>query len=173
MMTQELNVCVLTAPLAAIDRRALSQAWYSALHCHSGTSSDSVPTPKGKRLALASNGGATPAAQRERQRAEFINEGHKKVAKDRKRWSVAVAGNDRRARRSPLAQRIERKCLDPGFGLRRATFSSGGKRVHVMVQASQGRVRLVAVCAPSLRKKVAQALAQARFALASRGVACF
>ena len=32
MMTQQLEVSILAAPLAAIDRRALSQAWYSALH---------------------------------------------------------------------------------------------------------------------------------------------
>jgi hypothetical protein len=32
MITQQLGYSILTAPLAAIDRRALSQAWYSALH---------------------------------------------------------------------------------------------------------------------------------------------
>ena len=31
MMTQQLEVSILAAPLAAIDRRVLSQAWYSAL----------------------------------------------------------------------------------------------------------------------------------------------
>jgi len=32
MMTDRLRVSVVAAPLAAIDPRALSQAWYSALH---------------------------------------------------------------------------------------------------------------------------------------------
>ncbi len=30
-MTQQLEVSILAAPLAAIDRRVLSQAWYAAL----------------------------------------------------------------------------------------------------------------------------------------------
>ncbi|HEY1429269.1 MAG TPA: hypothetical protein VGF18_06830, partial [Candidatus Tumulicola sp.] len=31
-MTEQLRVSIVAAPLAAIDPRALSQAWYSALH---------------------------------------------------------------------------------------------------------------------------------------------
>ncbi len=40
MMTQQLHVSILAAPLAAIDPRALSQAWYSALRLAHGAPGD-------------------------------------------------------------------------------------------------------------------------------------
>ncbi|HEY1977425.1 MAG TPA: hypothetical protein VGG89_12800 [Candidatus Baltobacteraceae bacterium] len=174
MMTQELNVCVLAAPLAAIDRRALSQAWYSALHRASGKPHQAPREPQSSPPASRRKRPVAAPAPRERHPGTaFIHQGQKKSAKDRERCAVAASDIDRRAHRSPLARRIERKFLDPRSATHRATFTAAGKRVHVTVQASQGRVRLVAVCAPVLREAVARALAQARFALASRGVQCF
>lgn len=171
MMTQELNVCVLAAPLAAIDRRELSQAWYSALHGSSGKS-QIADRPRIGGTATEPNGAKVQRSLRERRRpaAPPANPTRQKNAKIDDRCTGREG--DRRARRSALARRIERRFLDPRSASQRATFSAGGKRVHVMVQASAGRVRLVAVCPPSIRETVARALAQARFALASRGVAC-
>lgn len=173
MMTQELNVCVLSAPLAAIDRRALSQAWYSALHCASKSERPSV-----ERARFGTPASDPTRVVSHRALLEYS------YAREARRWAASRERNakihercggceaDRRARRSSLARRIERRFSDPRAGSQRATFSAGGKRVHVMVQASPGRVRLVAVCPPALRTIVARALAQARFALASRGVTC-
>lgn len=172
MMTQELNVCVVAAPLAAIDRRALSQAWYSALHCASGTNS---PVPE-RRPKNARTGHTFSGAQRARRDGRCASAPlHPRVVRAKNaqvRDGCFGTGGDRRARRSALARRIERRFLDPRSISQRATFASGGKRVHVVVQASAGRVRLVAVCPPGIREAVARALAQARFALASRGVPC-
>jgi hypothetical protein len=171
MMTQELNVCVLAAPLAAIDRRALSQAWYSALHCASGKSRP-APRPNVRDAGYRRNGSAAQPAPPEHSEARS---GARTTARreNAKTQDPSVSAEiDRRARRSPLARHIERTFLDPRAMARRATFITGGKRVHVVVQASAGRVRLVAVCAPAIRETVARALAQARFALASRGIAC-
>ncbi len=173
MMTQELNVCVLSAPLAAIDRRALSQAWYSALHC---ASEDRHPQAEPARFRLVECDGDFTMPQRALQRradartAQLADESRKPNSRTRVR--CAGCESDRRARRSSLARRIERKFPNPRAGSQRSTFSAGGKRVHVLVQSSAGRVRLVAVCPLSLRETVAQALAQARFALASRGMTC-
>lgn len=172
MMTQELNVCVLAAPLAAIDRRALSQAWYSALHC----ASEKERSPAGQSgngiIRREVNRPATvrvlrEVAQREAPRAIASRQ---RNGKAHERCNSCDA--DRRARQSSLGRRIARRFLASPAGSQRATFTAGGKRVHVLVQASAGRVRLVAVCPPVLRETVARALAQARFALASRGVKC-
>lgn len=171
MMTQQLNVCVLSAPLAAIDRRALSQAWYSALHCTTGRQSTEKRPRRREKAAkhVASQPGKTPQAASAASRLQGASQ-NKHAAPSLR---GATSEPDRRAHRSPLARRIERKILnEPKTTPRRATFSTGGKRVHVVVQASANRVRLVAVCHPAIREAVVRALAQARFALASRGVTC-
>jgi hypothetical protein len=78
---------------------------------------------------------------------------------------------ERRAAKSPLARRIERALAHRGceeassFALR-----SADGRIHLSIRTNGARTRLVAICAPSLRERVEQALAQARFALAGRGL---
>ncbi len=42
--------------------------------------------------------------------------------------------------------------------------------MRILVRSDGVRTRLVALCAPPLRERVERALAQARFALAARGV---
>ena len=61
MMTQQLEVSILAAPLAAIDRRALSQAWYSALHL-AGPDQQGRPflRPHGAKRTLAAPVKAAP-----------------------------------------------------------------------------------------------------------------
>lgn len=174
MMTQELNVCVLAAPLAAIDRRSLSQAWYSALHCASVKRTEgmerlraAVPARPDKPESLQLHPACRGA---KRATTRNANAAHGKNARDVDR-TIGSEG-ERRARRSLLARHIERRFLDPRWTAQRATFSAGSKRVHVVLAVSAGRVRLVAVCSPAIRETVTRALAQARFALASRGVAC-
>lgn len=173
MTTQELNVCVLSAPLAAIDRRALSQAWYSALHCASKSES---PLAERARCRIPTNDAARTFSQRApREYSQPREVSRPTVSRERNakiHERCAGCDADRRARRSFLARRIERRFSNPQAASQRATLSAGGKRVHVMVQASGGRVRLVAVCAPAIRETVARALAQVRFTLASRGVSC-
>ncbi|HZZ00803.1 MAG TPA: hypothetical protein VFE36_14660 [Candidatus Baltobacteraceae bacterium] len=172
MMTQQLNVCVVAAPLAAIDRRALSQAWYSALHCASG---------HGRVVNQRTRRGVVPKMdKREDAQSRKSQQGRGGARRDEVQGGKGAKAlargtgteTERRARRSPLARRIERTFLDPRSTPKRASFSAGGKRVHVIVQAAAGRVSIVALCHPAVREIVARALAQARFALASRGVAC-
>jgi hypothetical protein len=168
---QPLATSIITAPLAAIDRRALSQAWYSALHVQARASKPESaarpvsPSGSGRRtdrIAGTDSHGAPPA------------NGASSSALPARREAVPPAGGpERRAPRSPLARRIESAFLDPRGCLHRATFSVGdsaGSRVHVTLQSAGGRVRLVALCHPSARARVARALAQARYALGARGV---
>jgi hypothetical protein len=170
MMTQQLHVSILAAPLAAIDPRALSQAWYSALRlahdtpAFSNTSGECV-TASRPRATIAT------AALREADRNPAV------VAPRSPRCTRGelrgVAGDyvKRRAARAPLARRIER-AFAASTPPQRATFSlgQGAARVHVILQTSGDRSALVALCRPELEAIVSRALAQAGQALAARGI---
>jgi hypothetical protein len=170
MMTQQLHVSILAAPLAAIDPRALSQAWYSALRLAHDT------------LAISRAPGRCATASRPR--ATFSTAALREVdpkpavaaplgARCARAEMQGVAGDyvKRRAGRVPLARRIER-AFAASTPPQRATFSlgHGAARVHVILQTSGDRSALVALCRPELEAVVSRALAQAGRALAARGI---
>lgn len=172
MMTEQLGFSILTAPVAAVDRRALSQAWYSALHLARGSSPRTAAEASAEQRMLE----RTPIAKAYR---SFVKANANASAveartplRERRMAAAEPGALERRAARSPLARAIERTFLDPRAQIRRATFAvgDGADRVHVTLQTIGKRVRLVAVCAPNARPAVAKALAQARFALAQRGI---
>lgn len=170
-MSQQIGFSVLSAPLAAVDRRALSQAWYSALHLARDASP--VECPAVRQKSTASGGSATAPPRQVRHAGPA---GAAPMPPRAMRESIAEridCGVDRRAARSPLARRIEREFLRPLRPARRATFSiaGDGSRVHVTLQGSGPHLRLVAVCSSRLRSTVARAISEARYALASRGIA--
>ena len=172
MMTRELEVSILAAPLAAIDRRALSQAWYSALRFSAGErggvisrcaadpprSATIVPFRLRSFESIVHAGcGARPAyAPRRAATGTFANEGLPRA--QRKRLS--------------LARRIERTFADVQPCPKRATFSlgRGNARVHIILQTIGTSSMLLALCRPELRAVVRDALGQARAALAARGI---
>ncbi|HET7815344.1 MAG TPA: hypothetical protein VFL13_13340 [Candidatus Baltobacteraceae bacterium] len=164
---EQLQLNVLAAPLAAVDRRALSQAWYSALY---GNASSAAAAPThAKRAASAARGAAqqTPAHP-ETERSPVMRG---PIAKHSQTDRIALpAGAERRSPRAPLAKKIERALLRPGTAARSATFRIGKGRVHVVVRQQNAGVQLVALCARGEHASVAQALMQARFALAQRGI---
>jgi len=171
MMTQQLHVSILAAPLAAIDSRALSQAWYSALRLAHGAPAISQTAG---RCVTASRPQASIATavllESDRQPAVVALRGARSM-----RGEVRAAAGDhvkRRAARAPLARRIERIFAAP-TPPHRATFSieHGPARVHVILQTSGERCALVALCRPELEATVSRALAQAGQALAARGIA--
>ncbi|HEY8297211.1 MAG TPA: hypothetical protein VIG32_04220 [Candidatus Baltobacteraceae bacterium] len=169
-ISEHLEFSVLTTPLAAVDRRALSQAWYSALYSQHQAApkppprtatSDAGPAAARPSFADARDGAARTAPTAPRR---FAGEpGVSRV--------VPIAG-DRRAARSPLARRIECVFVRPQVPARRATFALAGSRgrVQILLRQAGPRVALVAICAAGAREHVAAALAQARYALAARGV---
>jgi hypothetical protein len=167
--TAQIGISVLSAPLAAIDRRSLSQAWYSALHLARDASlpkgaparrADARPAPASVRasgVASSVRAGAAPASSKASHRAP----------------ARAGAVLERRAPRLQLARRIERTLFERASSAARTTFAvgEGAGRVVVALHVGGGRVRLVALCSPALRRTVTRALDQARFALAARGIA--
>jgi hypothetical protein len=172
MMTQELQASVLTAPLAQIDRRVLSQAWYSALNFARARES-AAPAKKPVATNAAAQGRATPASVPNRRTSHAAPPASVAHPVSAKRGVSLDRGVERRAPRSPLARKIESVFLDPRSRVERSTFTvgSGRARVYVALQGKGEKLRLIAVCAPAYREVVAAALAQARFALASRGCA--
>ncbi|MHB8463162.1 MAG: hypothetical protein ACYDA1_11000, partial [Vulcanimicrobiaceae bacterium] len=166
--TQQLTMSVLTAPLAQIDRRTLSQAWYSALqlarpHHASAASLDATPR-KFDANAMHLDRADCDAGHSHRSlpASRTSHTGH------------AVYGSpsqDRRAARSSLARRIERQFLHP---MKRPTSATvrfaDGSRCRVNLLQRDGLVHLIVVAPARHANVLRQALDQTRFALARSGV---
>jgi len=172
MMTQQLEVSILAAPLAAIDPRALSQAWYAALRLGRGMPSGAATLSRATdrkssrtplhRAPTRLNPVPVRLARAPRSRAPQ----ERRICEE----AEGVPGRVGRAALPQLAGAIEKAFADAA--LRRATFSvgRGSARIHVVLQTRGNRTTLIALCRPHLREAVARALAQARVALAARGI---
>jgi hypothetical protein len=172
MMTQQIGFSILTAPLAAIDRRSLSQAWYSALHLATHGSCERngevLPAPRVPVRTCERVVAVSPGPHRGRTAAVRI------VPPKSHANSRCVPIEERRSSRSRLARAIEGTFLNPARVARqRATFTIDGTRgrVHIALQSGTSGPRLVAVCPATARVRVARALEEARYALAVRGIA--
>lgn len=170
-INEHLQFSVLTAPVATLDRRTLSQAWYSALY-GSGKGADAMktsqPVPNAQTAATAHVvPDAAPSARGESERAAALRSSTVKTP-----VHAEETPQDRRAPRSTLARKIERAFLRPRSASRKASFTVEGDhgRVHVLLQSTGSRLKLIAICPPKARAHVAAALAQARYALAMRGI---
>ncbi len=173
MMTHQLEVSILAAPLLAIDRRVLSQAWYAALRLKR----DAPPETAGKvrapaRPHWAGSPWKSRAAAPLGARARTIVAARRSSAKEPRASTDAQSRRlrDVAAPRPPLARAIESAFA--ASALRRATFTvgRGNARIHVVLQTKGNRATLIALCSPHLSDAVARALAQARVALAARGI---
>jgi hypothetical protein len=171
MMTQQLHVSVLAAPLAAIDRRALSEAWYSALHLAHERRSTATPLHTAQRASIL-------RSPRDRNEPNVTAPSAPDIRQQRLTRDLRAASNgggetlDLQVRRSKLGRRIARVFSKPHAVPKRVTLSlgRGSARVHVILQTKGNRVMLVAICRPELRPCVARALEHARVALRSGGV---
>lgn len=170
-MQQTTGVAILATQLATTDRRALSQAWYSALHlAERSRPRDRGGLPRARsrhepqtahaEQRIAGHPAGSPAAARPSHEA------------DTPRRMETRGAAERRAPKTELAHRIERRIARHAPRTAPASFaiSAGDGRVHVLVRSDGAATRIVAVCAPALRASVERALAQARFALAGRGM---
>lgn len=173
MMTQQLEISILAAPLAAIDRRALSQAWYSALRL---ARDEQIPfTSKPRRMPVfvpvALREPAAPSEAVDRRSAPKRTESP--VRSNAPRCSDSEARNACRLKpRSPIVRTKNNGYADSRGSCKRATFTlgRGRARIHVVIQTKGARTTLVALCRPELRGFVARALTEARLALAARGI---
>lgn len=170
-MQQTDRVAVLATQLAQTDRRALSEAWYSALHLAGGDA------PRRPATVAAQGYRPTAAARANSQGHEpLARTGTLAAARACSGGSVRAAHqpqcDERRSEKCALARRIERGVRAQGRrpGLGSFAVRDEHARVHVTVRTSGGQTRVVAVCEPALRERVERALAQSRFALAGRGL---
>ncbi len=161
---------VVCAPLVHADRRALSQAWYSALHLQTKEQRDPQKVRQALNFCDLHSNVRVRADQRPEGWARTSIASSRTSAKAQIRQTV---GCERRASRSTLARKIERLLVAPHTGSHSATLALDGNhgRVHIVVRAQGSQVRIIAVCAPKARQMVHAALAQARYALARTGVA--
>src|SRR6516162_9538097 len=174
MMTQRLEISILTAPLAAIDRRVLSLAWYSALRL---AQEDSIPFTCGPGRVRSSASGTLPR-WKVSHAAVDRRDVPARAARISRASTLGPCGNAhakngfRRAVRSLVIRASHNGYADSRVSCRRATFTlgRGSARIHVVLQTKGDRTTLVALCRPELRRVVARALAATRLALAARGI---
>jgi hypothetical protein len=174
MMTQQLEVSILAAPLAAIDRRTLSQAWYSALRLVRDMPAPAAPRARPDRNATVAGSARSKSAFG----TVAAGDAAPRIAPAGARRLASLSGaaggasGVRRVRLTPLARAIGDAFADSRAPARRATFSMGrgGARIHVVLQTNGARTTLVALCRPEIRTIVARALNEARLALAARGI---
>ncbi|HEY0382960.1 MAG TPA: hypothetical protein VGC72_12255 [Candidatus Elarobacter sp.] len=174
-MQHSTGVAVVATQLPGTDRRALSQAWYSALHlaerpraaAHAPRARESLlGAPSGPRSATGANAAARDAAN-------DTGRGAGRTARGATgRYDANAVDAERRIPKTELARQIERGLARRPARGAPASFAvrGAGGRVHLIVRNDGAHTRVVAVCAPPLRERVERALAQARFALAGRGV---
>jgi hypothetical protein len=172
MMTRELEISILAAPLAAMDRRALSQAWYSALRLAQPRCL--APPPR----CAGETGERAPVVQLGVCRPDSIGNAGAGNSRVRTGRSAARRRADQEAllrvpgSRTSLARRIAHTFAGVRPSPKRATFSlgRGNARVHIILQTNGASAILLALCRPELRAVVCDALAQTRATLAARGI---
>ena len=163
---------IATAP-ALVDRRAISQAWFDALHLAERSASASarciqavapsslVPFETPRRMRTSAKAApATAAARLTRQ--PRVSQGSPISAQG------AVPFRERRMPVSRLAQTLVAHARVREAGATFALPVPGG-RVLVCVRRDATGLRLAALCPPAARSAVEAAFAHARFALCARG----
>lgn len=173
MTTASEGVAVIATQLARTDRRALSEAWYSALHLARET-----PTARSTPARSTAWPAPPPAATHSspaQHAASVSSRAERPQARSRGTATTTPSATiDRRRPSTEFTQRIERAVA--ALGVRRPlpaahTVDVGEGRVRLLVHADGRCTRIVALCRPELRERVERALAHARFALAGGGIA--
>jgi hypothetical protein len=160
------KIAVITTRLPYIDRRALSEAWFSALHL----ASDGPIPPRAVRApepdvreSRASRGSVTAQAPRPCRASDTRTRAP----------SAAPAGTERRGFGQSAAVRTARTAF-AGVEAERSfrtslTVGVRGERVALSLRRSGGMLHIVAVCRPEVAAIVSRALACAGLYLRARG----
>jgi hypothetical protein len=172
MTTASRSVAVVATQLPSIDRRALSQAWFSALHLAQPAPCATAARARTPIAAGAGANGRAGAAV-----PPHIRPGPGLAANrsaPAKRGDLTPPAVERRSPAGELARRIERGVLrHAARGAQRNTsvaIDAGDGRIAILIRTEGSRTRIVALCSPPLRERVDRALAHARFALAGAGL---
>jgi hypothetical protein len=173
-MQNTTGVAVVATQLAGTDRRALSEAWYRALHL-AEPPAPALRAAVRPPFAAARTAGAPAAAGALRERS-FGAAAPAGRGAGRAGAAASPAGRalERREPHGALARRLERALRRrlPLPACAQFAVAAAGGRVQLLVRTDAGRTRVVALCVPALRESVTRALAHARFALAGSGVRC-
>jgi len=161
---------LVSVPSPLVDRRALSQAWYDALHLSGSRESKARPLS----LQTPRRGDAP-----EQRRSQAATISAARTAPSRASGARSGAGAPERAVSRPYERRRPMSALAATIVerlLARAAHRSivlpiAEGRVFLSVRREAGGIRLVALCPSAARARVEAALAQARFALAATGMA--
>jgi hypothetical protein len=167
MTTASGGVAVIATQLAQTDRRALSEAWYSALHLtRDGAPLRSRPAHVAQPPALHVPDAPAPAAHAGDQLAVA-----RTTARTQRGASAGVEpANERRRPQTETARRIGRAVATltaTPHAPAAHTVDVAGGRVRLLVRSDGRTTRIVALCSRPLREQVERALAGARFALAA------
>jgi hypothetical protein len=170
MMTQPLRASILSAPLAAIDRRELSQAWYSALgYARDGSRARNAQRQRSRvpaRSTQAAAGTSAPSRSSGPALSLAASAVARAAATPLPMPANAVTAHVR------LARAIVRAFGKPARPPAHATVCVEGTaaRVFLLLRDTPKGLRLVAICAPPQRPLVERALERARRAMALRGI---
>jgi hypothetical protein len=166
MTTASDGVAVIAADVARTDRRALSEAWYSALHLARAA----VP-PRGSAPARTVAASAPPTTAPRHARGTPGGAPQTPVPRRGPGAPVAAAtppasGHAERDAARRIASALAAFAGGPRIA-RAQTIEVAGGRVRLLVRSDGRTTRVVAVCSAALREPVERALAGARYALAA------
>lgn len=171
-MTQPLELSILRAPIAAIDRRALSQAWFSALGFEKTRATAimrSSVTCRPEQRCLAKLPPKSTDARRRRDRGHLtLVPRYARYSRDERNYEV-----ERIERRTPsvLARHIERTLLAKHRHARVVTTLEAAAGRAIILSLKRGaQMHLIAICPRNVQPEIARALAEACHALAGRGI---
>ena len=175
-LTQSLEFSILSAPLGAIDPRALSQAWRTALgdRARETGQTRSRGQSRGQCSCHPERRGEAPESRDRRKLVLGIDPSTllalRRHARDDKRNALGAAREQ-----AGRAARPRPRGAPPGATrsktVARTSLRLDGARVQLLVQDARGGLQLVAICKPEMRDRAMRALEEARRALRARGIA--
>ena len=157
---------ILSVPIEHCDRRALSEAWYSALRAPHSTARLDVPHAR-PQASVAAKFTRIPATRTHaHSEPQGVRGGSSRLA------SFSGGLTERPTVRPSLACRIVGTFFLQKKPPRQASFRLGdGKtRVHVLLRTADSAIYMVAVCSTAARSVVAQALKETQARLGAQGL---
>src|SRR5579864_3594614 len=135
---------VLASPVACIDRRTLSQAWYSALY---GRDSAIPQVSKAASKPPCHRSVKALPPQRAAESAQRASSSHAAAVRPRRDGTSAAPCAERRMQLTPLAKRMERTLRRaPAISKAALAIDASGARVQLLFRSSGSRLHVVAIC---------------------------
>jgi hypothetical protein len=163
------SIAVITARMPYIDRRSLSEAWFSALHLASdGPVSPKPPERRGAELVQPEDRVAGAARNAARQAPERVAAGAPATSRSLRanaEPALPALPNARRARSAAAFARAR------SYAPFRTSLTLGieGERVALLLRREGATLHVVALCRPAVSDLVRRALGCADLHLRARG----